>query len=84
MKIVWTVLFVSLVILVVGVLFILSQLTGPSPVGDSTSTTLPDKATGPPLRIGVIPERDVFQQRKRYRVLAQYLSTRLDRPVQPG
>lgn len=82
MKIVWTVLFVSLVILVVGVLFVLSRLTGWAPVGDSTSTTQPDKATGPPLRIGIIPERDIFQQRKRYRVLAQYLSTRLDRPVQ--
>ena len=81
MKIVWAILFVSLVILVVGVLFVLSQLTGSAPVNDSTSTTLPDEAVGRPLRIGLIPERDIFLQRKRYRVLAEHLSTRLGRPV---
>ncbi|MDP6545402.1 MAG: phosphate/phosphite/phosphonate ABC transporter substrate-binding protein [Phycisphaerae bacterium] len=81
MRIVWTVLFVSLVILVVGVLYILAQLTGSAPVGDLTPTTRPDERDGPPLRIGLIPERDIFLQRKRYRALAEYLSVKLDRPV---
>jgi phosphonate transport system substrate-binding protein len=81
MKIVWAVLFVSLAILVVGVLFVLSQLTGSATVNGSRATTQPGKATGSPLRIGLIPERDIFLQRKRYRALAEHLSTRLDRPV---
>ena len=36
---------------------------------------------GEPVRIGLIPERDIFRLRKRYKVLAEYLSTKLDRPV---
>jgi phosphonate transport system substrate-binding protein len=82
MKIVWAVLFISLVILVVGVLFVLSQLPPSKPVGDSTATTQPHVATGQPLRIGLIPERDIFLQRKRYRALADHVSDKLDRPVE--
>jgi len=81
MKIVWTVLFVSLVILVVGILFVLSQLPPSRPVGGSAAATQPDQDAKPPLRIGLIPERDIFLQRKRYRALAEHLSVKLDRPV---
>ncbi len=31
--------------------------------------------------LGLIPERDIFAQRRRYRALAEYLSDTLDRPV---
>jgi phosphonate transport system substrate-binding protein len=34
------------------------------------------------LRIGLIPERDIFRQRRRYRPLAAYLSKRLGQPVE--
>ena len=33
------------------------------------------------LCLGLIPERDIFDQRRRYRALADYLSNELDRPV---
>ena len=36
---------------------------------------------GAALRIGVIPERDIFAQRRRYLALGDYLSGQLDRPV---
>jgi len=35
----------------------------------------------PALHIGLVPERDIFQLRKRYQVLTGYLSKRLGRPV---
>jgi phosphonate transport system substrate-binding protein len=38
--------------------------------------------TGAVFRIGVIPERDVFAQRQRYRALADYLSEQIGRPVE--
>jgi phosphonate transport system substrate-binding protein len=34
-----------------------------------------------PLRLGLIPERDIFEQRKRYEALAEYVSAKLGRPV---
>ena len=34
-----------------------------------------------PLRIGLIPERDIFEQHRRYQALADHLSARLHRPV---
>lgn len=35
-----------------------------------------------PLRIGVIPERNIFEQRARFRILADYLSRELQQPVE--
>jgi phosphonate transport system substrate-binding protein len=37
---------------------------------------------GAPVRIGLTPERDVFEQRRRYRTLADYLAVELNRPVE--
>lgn len=34
------------------------------------------------LKIGLIPERDIFQQQRRYRALCDYLASKLDRPVE--
>jgi len=33
------------------------------------------------IRIGIVPERDIFAQRRRYRVLMDYLETRIDKPI---
>jgi len=44
-----------------------------SPVASATQP----RRGAPVLRIGLIPERDVFEQRRRYRALADYLSGRL-------
>jgi len=35
-----------------------------------------------PLRLGLVPERDIFAQRRHYRTLAEYLARRLDQPVE--
>jgi phosphonate transport system substrate-binding protein len=35
-----------------------------------------------PLRIGLIPERDIFEQRRRYEALASYIASVLGRPVE--
>jgi phosphonate transport system substrate-binding protein len=37
---------------------------------------------GEPLRIGLVPERDIFEQRRRYAAIADYLSSELHRPVE--
>jgi phosphonate transport system substrate-binding protein len=42
----------------------------------------PPASAGNPLRLGLIPERDIFEQRARYRALADYLETKLERPVE--
>jgi len=42
-----------------------------------------EQAPGPAaLRIGLIPERNIFEQRRRYRALADYLVSRLNAPVE--
>ncbi len=69
--------------LVITLVICLTWLVEPRPVEYS----LGESATQPaseikPLRIGLIPERDIFQQRKRYLALADYLSKRLGRPVE--
>jgi len=63
----------------VGVLFWLADMPPADPDGPPEAATRP---TGQPLHVGLVPERDVFQQRKRYQALAGYLSARLTRPVE--
>ena len=53
----------------------------PQPRAQEKASTQP---AGRPLRIGLVPERDIFLQRKRYRILADYLSGRMGRPVVKG
>ena len=76
-RILWWSLHGMLVALLVGTLIWLTKAPDP---GRQTAT-VPTTAGGAPVRIGLIPERDIFKQRKRYQTLARYLSARLDRPV---
>ncbi|MEX0777354.1 MAG: phosphate/phosphite/phosphonate ABC transporter substrate-binding protein [Phycisphaeraceae bacterium] len=69
----------SLLVLAVGVVVWGLACPGPK-VGDGAGAVPP--ADNPPLRLALIPERDVFIQRQRYQALAAYLSQKLDRPVQ--
>ncbi len=82
MKIVWVILNVTLVGLVLGILFWLTSMPKSDPGKGIIATTMPTQPSGPPLRIGLIPERDIFKQRKRYLALRDYLSVRLNRPVE--
>ncbi|MHB8835861.1 MAG: phosphate/phosphite/phosphonate ABC transporter substrate-binding protein [Candidatus Methylomirabilia bacterium] len=38
-------------------------------------------SSGPPITIALLPERNVFAQKKRYKPLQEYLSTALNQPV---
>jgi phosphonate transport system substrate-binding protein len=40
-----------------------------------------DPRTGAAIRIGIVPERDIFAQRRRYRVLMDHLETCIDQPI---
>ena len=48
----------------------------------SEETAKPASQTGPILRIGLTPERDIYDQRERYHALSHYLSKQLNRPVE--
>lgn len=81
LRIVWTVSFVTLAALVFALVIWLATIPA-DPVGESPArpTTQPQGPT-PVLRIGLIPERDIFKQRRRYRMLADHLSGQLAGPV---
>jgi len=50
--------------------------------GDASAIRAGPAMHGPLLRLGIVPERDIFRQRQRYRALAEYLSQRLSRQVE--
>jgi phosphonate transport system substrate-binding protein len=52
----------------------------PEHVGIGSPSTAP--VVGLPLRIGIVPERDIFEQRRRHAAIAAYLTSKLDRPVE--
>ncbi len=54
----------------------------PASGGDDGNVIATSDPSSIPLRIGLIPERDIFAQRKRYRALADYLAKELNRPVE--
>lgn len=70
---------VGLLIVVAG-LYRLGGSAGPS----SERASLLENSPGVPrgLRIALVPERDIFEQRRRYLDLGQYLSTRMGMPVE--
>jgi phosphonate transport system substrate-binding protein len=72
---------VLLTAVLVGVLAWLAKLPVDGPGSPSAASTRP-AAAGPPLRIGLVPERDIFRLRYRYQGLRDYLSARLGRPVE--
>ena len=81
MRISVTVLSISLLALLISMLVWLSQ--EPQAENGSDTTFKDQEVTdGVPLRLGIIPERSIFEQRRRYRVLANYLSAELGRPVE--
>jgi phosphonate transport system substrate-binding protein len=81
-KLIWVILTVVLVVLLAGLgVWVLRM-----PPGEDAGGRV---AVGPPaapgkeaLRIGLVPERDIFQLRKRYLVLTGYLAGKLGRPVE--
>ncbi len=52
----------------------------PQPPAVKAPTTIP--RAGVTLKLGIIPERDIFEQRRRFKLLADYLGEKLDRPVE--
>ena len=81
MKVVWIVLNTTLVALLLGVLIWLAYSPRSSDTGEETGDGQSGPAK-PALRIGLIPERDIFEQNTRYKALAEYVSGRLGRPVE--
>jgi phosphonate transport system substrate-binding protein len=74
---------VALALLIIGALVWLGQSGADDAAAPSTAiAAVQVPRSGPVLKIGVVPERDIFAQRKRYLVLADYLSQKLDRPVE--
>jgi phosphonate transport system substrate-binding protein len=61
-----------------GVLWVGSPSRPPAPTSAQTETPAAKAA----LRLGLIPERDIFAQRHRYRQLAEYMARRLEQPVE--
>ncbi|UCD75166.1 MAG: phosphate/phosphite/phosphonate ABC transporter substrate-binding protein [Phycisphaerales bacterium] len=80
MRTIWISLTTLLVLLVLCLLFWLGRLPGEGANPDQASAEQ-EGTTKPTLRIGLIPERDIFEQRRRYKALADYLSEKLQREV---
>jgi phosphonate transport system substrate-binding protein len=82
---------ISAAVLAVAVAVLLwlgSRPTGPG-VANQGLDSNPDAAPAPgaalaetPLRLGLVPERDIFAQHRRYRALADWLEPRLRRRVE--
>ncbi len=71
--------------LLVGLLVWLGRMPADpklSPVRPKSAIGAATIPAGQALRIGIIPERDIFEQRKRYLALADELAVELDRPVE--
>jgi len=80
----WLILASLLLVLLVGLLVML----GREPVVDSGAgdaagaVQTPPAVAGRAIRIGLVPERNIFALRKRFRVLADYLQGQLHRPIE--
>jgi phosphonate transport system substrate-binding protein len=82
MRVSTTILSASLMALTVAMLFWLGHNpqapAGPEPSMAGSASNPSHENT---LHLGLIPERDIFDQRRRYRILADYLSASLGRSV---
>src|SRR5512139_1374764 len=54
---------------------------GPEPAREAPPTPPPPVSTAPGVTIALLPERNVFEQKKRYQPLQEYLTAALGRPV---
>ncbi|OQB81831.1 MAG: Phosphate-import protein PhnD precursor [Planctomycetes bacterium ADurb.Bin126] len=77
MKIVWIALVTLLIVLLICGLYWLSQMPQDVPGQGAAPASQP----APVLRIGLVPERDIFNLHRRYRALMDYLSRKLGQPI---
>ena len=77
MKLVWTLTAGLVLAVVLGLLVMLGYEAEPAPPAPVVPAT-----TAAAIRIGLIPERDIFALRKRHKILADYLAGQLGRPVE--
>ena len=82
MRIAWTGLSMAMLASVVALLAWLNTMPtgGPAEVDGAAAGSA--AGIGTPLRLGLVPERDIFAQRRRYRDLADYLAKPLGRPIE--
>jgi len=73
-KLLWTVVLLAIVL---GLLVILGHEPQTAPSTPATS-----QPTSAAIRIGLIPEQDIFALRKRHQILADYIASELGRPVE--
>jgi phosphonate transport system substrate-binding protein len=81
-KLIWVILTVVLVVLLVGLGVWLLWMPPAEDAGGRVAVPPPAAPGKEALRIGLVPERDIFQLRKRYLVLTGYLAGKLGRPVE--
>jgi phosphonate transport system substrate-binding protein len=79
-KKIWIILVGLLLVLLIGLLVMLGG--DPPGVAGGAATAGTRSAPGQAIRIGLVPERDIFTLRKRNRALADYLQKQLGRPVE--
>lgn len=77
-KALWLILSGALVALIIALVFWLGAMPPAAP----QAVALPPAPEGPVLRIGLVPERDIFDLRRRHKAVTGYLSARLNRPVE--
>jgi phosphonate transport system substrate-binding protein len=78
MRLLW----IGMSVILVAITLTLVAWLGSLPESTAASEAPVANDDAQPLRLSLIPERDIFEQRKRYQRLAAYVSRRLDQPVE--
>jgi len=68
-------------LLLVAAALVVALACGRAPTKEEPALAPAPAATGPAITIALLPERNVFEQKKRYQPLQEYLSTAIGRPV---
>jgi phosphonate transport system substrate-binding protein len=83
MKLAWGLLTVCLLAMViVAIIQLANQATGDAVGGDAPDDDTASAMTGPALTLALIPERNIYAQRRRYQLLADALGQRIGRPIE--
>lgn len=82
MQLTWVLLIFSIVLITILFLTWIDHSPKSSQTANNSTGMTNNTNPAPVFHLGIIPERNIFAQRKRYLALAEYLKTKLGRPTE--